>query len=67
MCKIVQGDIVRFRGDKRRVAYLVLAVSEVYDMAKLENNITHFFLGWYPLSGLVKSGFYQPNLIMQGV
>ena len=67
MQKIVVGDLVRFRGDKSRSVYEVLAVSNIYDMARLENAKTHQVISWYPLCQLQKVGFYQPNLIREGV
>lgn len=67
MRKIVKGDLVRFRGDKSRSFYEVLAVSDVYDMARLQNSKTGQIISWYPLCQLLKVGFYQPNFIYEGV
>lgn len=67
MQKIFVGNLVRFRCDKSQSVYKVLAVSDIYDMAKLENAKTHQVVSWYPLCQLLRVGYYQPDFIYEGV
>ena len=66
MGKIVKGDYVRFKSDIRlgrlKNVYIVIAVSDVYNMVRLRNRDTGFIISWYPASDVSRVAFFQPEL-----